>query len=373
MPTQPADLASATASNARSGSADPAAALRLPHIESTADPALEQKLMLRLTPPDHGQHALGRLEELVLQLARIQSARPLPFDLLVFDSPQVVVFAADHGIADEGVSAFPQTKTREHVLHMLQGTALINNLAELHGFDLTVVDAGVASHVTLPENTKPRVPLLVRKIGYGTRNMVLSPAMSVTQAVSALHAGMDVMRHLPGNVVALADVGVGNTSCASQLLSRLCGVPLADACGRDQKPDDNLIQNKLDVLFAAASRHRKATSPLEALAALGGFEVAMMTGAMLQAASERRVVLVDGFVAGAAALVARGLQPNVADYLIYAHRSVEPGHRLMLIHLQAKPLLDMELRVGQGTGALLAWPLLLTAQSLLEQRRANSV
>ena len=346
--------------------------LRLPNIEATADPALDMELLQRLTPADHSVHALGRLESLVLQLARIQHARPMTFDLLVFDSPQVVVFAADHGISDQGVSAFPQTKTREHVLHMLQGTALVNNLAELHGFELSVVDAGVASHITLPENTKARVPLLLRKIGYGTRNMVLSPAMSMAQAISALHAGMDVVRHLPGNVLALGDVGVANTSCAAQLLSRLCGVPLADACGRDQKTDDPLIENKLQVLFAAATRHRKAVTPLDALAALGGFEVAMMAGAMLQAASERRVVLVDGFVAGAAALVARGLSPNVADYLVYAHRSAEPGHRLMLIHLQATPLLDLELRVGQGTGALLAWPLLRTAQSLLEQRRTAS-
>ena len=206
----------------------------------------------------------------------------------------------------------------------------------------------------------------MRKIGYATRNMVLSPAMSVPQAVAALHAGMDVVHHLPGNVLALGDVGVGSTSCAALLLSRLCGVPLADACGRGSGLDEAQLQHKLEKLFAAASRHRKATTPLDALAAMGGFEIAMMAGAMLQAASERRVVLVDGFVASAAALVARGLVPAVADYLVFAHRSAEPGHRLLLIHLQAQPLLDMELRMGQGVGSLLAWPLLQAAQRLLE-------
>jgi nicotinate-nucleotide--dimethylbenzimidazole phosphoribosyltransferase len=194
--------------------------------------------------------------------------------------------------------------------------------------------------------------------------------MSVAQAVSAVQAGMDVVRHLPGNVLALGDVGVGNTSCAALLLSRLCGVPLADACGRDHPIagglDSAQLQNKLEKLFAAATRHRKAVKPLEALAALGGFEIAMMAGAMLQAASERRVVLVDGFVAGAAALVARGLCPAVADYLVFAHRAIDPGHRLMLIHLQVQPLMDLELRVGQGVGALMAWPMLQTAQALLE-------
>jgi nicotinate-nucleotide--dimethylbenzimidazole phosphoribosyltransferase len=340
--------------------------LRLPVISPTADTVLDLSLQQRLGRSELPDHALGRLEALVLQLARIQKAGPFDFDLLAFDSPQMVVFAGDHGIADEGVSLFAQETTRQRVLNMLQGSATVNALAELHGFDLTVVDAGVASHITLPDGARARVPLQLRKIGYATRNMVLSPAMSVPQAVAALHAGMNVVHHLPGNVLALGDVGVGSTSCAAQLLSRLCGVPLADACGRGSGLDETQLQHKLEKLFAAATRHRKATAPLDVLAAMGGFEIAMMAGAMLQAASERRVVLVDGFVAGAAALVARGLVPAVADYLVFTHRSAEPGHRLLLIHLQAQPLLDMGLRMGQGVGALLAWPMLLAAQRLLE-------
>ncbi len=350
-----------------------APALRLPAIAPTADPVLDAAVMQRIAPPGFPDHALGRLEELVLQLARIQSAGPLDFDLLAFDSPQVVVFAGDHGICDEGVSAFPQSATRERVLQILRGEAPINTVAAMQGFDLTVVDAGVASHLTEGEDTAgaTAVPLLLRKIGYGTRNMTMGPAMSVSQAVSALHAGMDVVRHLPGNVLALGEVGVGNSSCAALLLSRLCGVPLADACGSDQAGAETLdstqAQSRLDVLLAAARRHRQATSPLAALAALGGYEIAMMAGAMLQAASERRVLLVDGFVAGTAALVARGLSPAVADHLVFAHRAADPGHRLLLIHLQSRPLMDLELRVGQGLGALMAWPLLQTAQGLLER------
>lgn len=346
------------------------AALKLPPIVPTADVTLDAAVAQRLALEGFPAHALGRLETLVLQLARIQSASAQSFDLLVFDSPQVVVFAADHGIADEGVSAFALEVTQQRVMQMLQGRAPVNTLASLHGFDVTVVDAGLASHVAAPEDATRHVQFVVRKIGHGTRNMVLSPAMSVAQAVAALHAGMDVVKHLPGNVLALGDVGVGSTSCAALLLSRLCGVPLADACGRDHHQEGGLtnaqLQNKLEKLFAAASRHRKAVHTLDALAAMGGFEIAMMAGAMLQAASERRVVLVDGFVASAAALIARGLCPAVADYLVFGHRSAEPGHRLLLIHLQAQPLLDMELRVGQGSGAMLAWPLLLAAQSLLE-------
>jgi len=354
-------------------SAMPASGLRLPTIAPTADPILDAMVMQRIGPLGFPEHALGRLGALVLQLARMQSASPLHFDLLAFDSPQVVVFAGDHGICDEGVSTSPPGATRARVLQILRGAAPINTVAAMQGFDLTVVDAGVASH--LSEGTDavstPVAPLLLRKIAYGTRNMTMGPAMSVAQAVSALHAGMDVVRHLPGNVMALGDVGAGNSSCAALLLSRLCGVPLADACGRSPIEADSLdstqAQTKLDVLFAAARRHRQATSPLAALAALGGFEIAMMAGAMLQAASERRVVLVDGFVAGTAALVARGLSPAVADYLVFAHRAADPGHRLLLIHLQTQPLMDLGLRLGQGVGALLAWPLLQTAQALLER------
>ncbi len=347
-----------------------AAGLRLPPVVPVADAHLDHALRARITPEGFPPHVLGRMEALALQLGRIQHTGTLPFDRLRLDAPQMLVFAGDHGIADEGVSAFPQATTGQRVAQILLGGAPINTLTRLHGLELTVIDAGLANPLALPPD-QARTPLLVRKIGHGTRNMVLSPAMSEPQAVAALHAGMDVVRHLPGNVVALGDVGVGNTSCAALLLSRLCGVQLSDACGRDHEFEGGLEasqrQHKLEKLFAAASRHRRAVSPLAALAAMGGFEIAMMAGAMLQAASERRVVLVDGFVSGAAALVARSLCPAVADYLIFSHRSVEPGHRLLLIHLQAQPLMDMELRVGQGVGALLAWPLLLAAQGFLER------
>lgn len=357
----------------------PAPAPRLPLIAPTADTVLDTAVAQRIGRAGFPGQALGRLQALVMQLARIQSADPLRFDVLAFDAPQVVVFASDHGICDEGVSALPPGATRERVLQMLRGEAPINTVAAMQGFALTVVDAGVASHLSEGPDAvgAPAVALLLRKIGYGTRNMNMGPAMSVAQAVSALHAGMDVVRHLPGNVLALGDVGEGDSACAALLLSRLCGVPLADACGHEQAQadgqDSRQTQTRLDVLFAVARRHRQSLSPLSALAAMGGYEIAMMAGAMLQAASERRVVLVDGFVAGTAALVARGLCPAVADYLVFGHRAAEPGHRLLLIHLQAQPLLDLGLRLGQGVGALLAWPLLQSAQALLARGGSDRV
>jgi len=347
-----------------------AAGLKLPPIAGTADALLDHNLQRRLAREGQPPHALGRLEALAIQLARIQNGSPLPFDLLAFDSPQLVVFAADHGIADERMADQPQSMTREHVLQLLGGRAAVNALARQQGFDITVVDAGVATPITLPARARAHAALQPRKIGYGTRNCMLGAAMSLSQAVAAVHAGMDVVRHLPGNVLAVGEIGVANHASAALLLSRLCGVPMADAFPRDDSPgsalDDTLHFQRLDKLLAAAQRHAQSTAPLHALAAFGGFETAMMTGAMLQAASERRVVLVDGFVAGSAALVARSLSPNVADYLVHAQRSPDTAHRLLLIHMQAHPLLDLGLRINQGTGALLAWPLMLAAQGLLE-------
>jgi nicotinate-nucleotide--dimethylbenzimidazole phosphoribosyltransferase len=360
MNTRPAPLADTPTEN------DAPTGPSWPEVQATANLQLDLMVQHHLTGPHESDHAFGRMEALALRLACIQQTGH-GLEGIRLESPQLVVFAADHGIADEGVSAFPQDTTKQRALALLTGKSPVNAMAEMHGFDITLVDAGVGSHILMPADTEPCVPLLLRKIGYGTRNMVLAPAMTVPQARSAIEAGMDVVRHLPGNVVALSNIGVAGNACAAQLLSRLCGVPLADACGKEQATDEVRAQRKLERLFAAASRHRKATAPLDVLAAMGGFEIAMLCGAMMQAASERRVVLVDGFVASAAALLARALVPAVSDYLVFAQRSAEPGHRLLLIHLQAAPLLDLELRTGQGMGALLAWPLLQAAQRLLQR------
>ncbi|MBX3609740.1 MAG: nicotinate-nucleotide--dimethylbenzimidazole phosphoribosyltransferase [Hydrogenophaga sp.] len=348
----------------------PVPGLRLPPIAATADATLDHTLMLRMAVPGQDALGLGRLQQLALQLARIQNGSPLPFDLLVFDAPQLVVFAGDHGLADEGLSEWPQSVTHEQVVQLLAGKSPANVLARQHGFDLTVVDAGVGTPINQPPPGHHTVTLQSRKIGYGTRNCLFGPAMSLTQAVSAIHAGMDVVRHLPGTVIALGDVGVAGTASASLLLSRLCGVPVVDAFAREDPGatslDDTLHWQRLDKLQAASQRHGAALSPIHALAAFGGFEIAMQVGAMLQAGSERRIVLVDGFVAGAAALVARGLSPSVADYLVFAQRGAASPHRLMLIHLRAHPLLDLELNLNQGVGALLAWPLLQSAQAVMD-------
>lgn len=330
--------------------------LLLPAIEPTADLPLEARLRHKIDHKTKPLGALGLLEGVALQLGLIQQS-----ENVTLQAPQMVVFAADHGIAAEGVSAFPQAVTVQMVGNMLAGGAAINVFARQHGFALQVVDAGVAAD--LPAHPQ----LLQRKIAHGTQNICSGPAMSHPQTRAALTAGMDILQALPGNVVAFGEMGIANTSPAALLLARLAGISIDEATGRGTGLDDQQLQRKRAVLSRALAHHADATQALDALAALGGFEIAMMAGAMLQAASERRVVLVDGFIAGAAALVAHALAPAVQDYMVFCHRSDEHGHRLLLAHLKAQPLLELGLRLGEGTGALLAWPLVQSAAGFLNE------
>ena len=332
--------------------------LRLPTVRSTADLALETSLRHKVDHKTKPLGALGRLESLALQLGLIQRQ-----ETISFNQPQMVVFAADHGIAAEGVSAFPQAVTVQMVGNMLAGGAAINVFARQHGFALQVVDAGVAAN--LPAHPQ----LLQRKIAMGTNNSCKEPAMSRAQAEAALTAGMEIVQALQGNVIAFGEMGIANTSAAALLLARLIGISVEDATGRGTGLNDQQLLHKQAALTRALVRH-PATEPLDVmteLAALGGFEIAMMAGAMLQAASERRVVLVDGFIASTAALVARALVPQVQHYMVFCHRSAERGHTLLLAHLKAKPLLELDLRLGEGTGALLAWPLVQSAASFFNE------
>lgn len=330
--------------------------LSLPSITPLADAALAQRLRHRLDQQTKPRGALGRLEALALQIGLIQRS-----EAPVLQAPQLVVFAADHGLAAHGVSAYPSDVTWQMVENFLAGGAAVSVLAHQHGLALSVVDAGVRHEFA------PRPGLLIRKIAAGTASALDAPAMTAEQCASAIAAGGEVVRALPGNVLLLGEMGIGNTSSAALLLARLADGDIAACAGRGTGLDDAGLARKLAVLRQVLARHAAATQALDVLAAFGGFEIAMMAGAALQAASERRLVVVDGFISGAAILVAARLVPTVLEYCVFAHRSDEAGHALMLSHLNAAPLLDLGLRLGEGSGAALAWPLIDSAVRLLAQ------
>ncbi len=328
----------------------------IPTIEDLHDFSLAARVQHQIDRKTKPLGSLGQLEALGLRLALIQGReRPALVD------PQLVVFAADHGLAARGVSAYPSDVTWQMVENFLAGGAAVSVLARQHGLALTVVDAGVR------HDFAPRPGLQLRKIAPGTADMMAGPAMTPEQRDAAIAAGRDVVCSLPGNALLLGEMGIGNTSAAALLLARLSGEPISRCVGRGTGLDDLALAHKTSVLRAVMEVHAQATEPLDALAAMGGFEIAMMVGALLQAAAERRVIVVDGFIVSAALLVAARLQPAVLQRCVFAHQSDEAGHQLMLAQLSAKPLLNLGLRLGEGSGGALAWPLLESACRILAQ------
>ena len=334
----------------------------LPVVADLADPTLTGALHHLIDHKTKPLGALGRLEALALQLGQI-----LGTEQPRLGAPQMVVFAGDHGLAAKGVSAYPSDVTWQMVENFLAGGAAVSVLARQHGLALSVVDCGVARNFSPRQAVAGQPQLLVRKVAAGTQDASIGPAMTPAQCAQAVAHGMEVVRSLPGNVLLLGEMGIGNTSVASLLLARLCGVSLEACTGAGTGLDAAGIARKRQVLEQALQANAEAVEPLDALAALGGFEVATMVGAVLQAASERRVIVVDGFITSAAVLVASRLQPLVLQRCVFAHNSGEPGHALMLAQLQAQPLLDLGLRLGEGSGAALAWPLLVSACAILRE------
>jgi nicotinate-nucleotide--dimethylbenzimidazole phosphoribosyltransferase len=343
----------------------------LPTLADLSNPALAQTLQHLLDNKTKPQGSLGRIEELAKTIGLVLgSTQP------ELNRPQMVVFAADHGLTNQGVSAFPSDVTWQMVENFLAGGAAVSVLARQHGLALCVVDCGVKHDflANLPKGAQ-RAGLQVRKAQgaqQGTADSSLGPAMTPEQCEQALRHGMELVSGLPGNALLLGEMGIGNTSAASLLLSRLAGLDIALCTGAGTGLDAAAVLHKTGVLRRVLARHAKAVEPLQALAALGGFEIATMVGAVLQAAHERRLVVVDGFIASSAVLVAHALQPLVLQRCIFAHRSGERGHEFMLQHLGVSALLDLGLRLGEGSGAALAWPLLQSACQLLNEMASFS-
>ena len=327
----------------------------IPPLASQLEAGLRHRIDRKTKPPG----SLGRLEELALQLGLIQGTLQPALRL-----PTVLVFAGDHGLAAEGVSPFPASVTAQMVHNFLTGGAAINVFARQHGLKLRVVDAGVAAD--LPANPN----LLSLKVRPGTRNALHESALTAAEVEQCLARGAQVAidsARAGSNALLLGEMGIGNTSAAALIHSALLGLPLVECVGRGAGHDDLGLARKLAILEAVQARHVDATKPLDVLAAYGGCEIAMMAGAILGAASARMVVLIDGFIVTAALLVAAALQPRVRDYCVFAHASAERGHARALAVLNARPLLHLDLRLGEGSGAALAWPLLVSAAAFLEE------
>ncbi|RMX08645.1 nicotinate-nucleotide--dimethylbenzimidazole phosphoribosyltransferase [Corticibacter populi] len=328
----------------------------IPPIASLDAPALSERLTSLLDHKTKPLRALGRLEDLAHQLGRILgSTAP------ALTAPQALVFAADHGLARQGVSAYPADVTWQMVRNMLAGGAAISVLTRQHGIALKLIDCGVAQ--ALP----PHPDLMNCKVATGTADASEQPAMTAEQCAQAIAAGRRAVQAVPGNAVLLGEMGIGNTSAAALLLARLIDQPVEACAGAGTGVQGEAFARKLQVLRKVLARHAGAHAPLDVLAAMGGLEIAGMVGAILQAALERRVIVVDGFVTSAAVLVAARLQPNVLQRCVFSHLSHEQGHRLMLDAMGVRALLQMDMRLGEGSGAALAWPLLESACRILRE------
>jgi nicotinate-nucleotide--dimethylbenzimidazole phosphoribosyltransferase len=310
-----------------------------------------------LTKP---QGSLGRLEELSIQLAGIQG-RPMPR----ITEKAIITMAGDHGVARDGVSAYPAEVTPQMVLNFLYGGAAINVLARLAGARVVVVDMGVA--VDIPAHPD----LVVKKIGYGTASLLRGPAMSREEAVSAIEAGIEIVENEVGrglHIVGTGDMGIGNTTPSSAIVAVMTGTAVASVTGRGTGLDDAGLARKVAVIEQALTVNRPDPSDaLGVVAKVGGFEIAGLAGVILGAAAHRVAVVIDGFISGAAALIAAGLAPASVPYMIAAHLSVESGHKYALAHLGLKPVFVLDLRLGEGTGAALAIPVVEAAAHVLAE------
>lgn len=303
--------------------------------------------------------SLGRIEELAKQMAGAQNS-----DAPMADPATLIMFAADHGLVEEGVSAWPSEVTTQMVANFLAGGAASNVFARTNGLDMCVVDAGIVGE--LPDH-----PDLIRaNITKGTKNAMHEDAMSEQELNAALEFGATLAADIANQgtkVIALGEMGIGNTSSAALIVHAIEGLDIASLAGPGAGLDTAGVNRKADILRQVASRNPGPLPPHDALKSFGGLEIAAMAGALIGAAANNCVTLVDGFIATSAAFAALRARPEARPYVVFAHRSKEPGHRNMLNALDVEPLIDLDLRLGEGTGALLAFPLLKNACAMLNE------
>ncbi|MBM3917764.1 MAG: nicotinate-nucleotide--dimethylbenzimidazole phosphoribosyltransferase [Sphingomonadales bacterium] len=318
---------------------------------------LKKELQYKIDFKTKPLSSLGKLEKLALQIGTIQdSLSP------VLNKPTIVVFAGDHGIAKVGVSAYPQEVTHQMVMNFLKGGAAINVFTKQHHINLKVVDAGVNFDFGLEEN------LINAKIAYGTKSFLQGKAMTETQLQQCFEKSSEIVNELfenGCNVIGFGEMGIGNTSSATMLMSYLCHLPIEQCIGRGTGLNDEQFQNKIAILEQAQQFHKNMDSPKEVLQTFGGFEVAQMCGAMLSAYEKNILILVDGFIASNAFLVAYKMNPAIINNAIFCHLSDESGHHNLLDFLGAEPILKLNMRLGEGTGCAVAYPIIESAIAFL--------
>lgn len=302
--------------------------------------------------------SLGMLEQIVLQIGTVQQTSSPRIT-----HPCMIVCAGDHGITDEGVSPFPKDVTWQMVMNFVSGGAAISVFCKQHNIELTVVDAGV--DFDFPEQT----PIVHAKIARGTQNMLHAPAMTMQQVNEAMQTGADIVRSKVSqgsNCIGFGEMGIGNTSSSSLIMHAITKFPLHECVGAGTGMVGDKLTHKLLVLQQVAARHSPQT-PNDILACFGGLEIAMICGGMLEAYRSHCIILVDGFITTAALLIAHAINPNILSHCLFTHVSNEQGHEKMLAFLQAKPILHLGLRLGEGSGAAVAYPIIQSALAFVNE------
>ena len=327
-------------------------------VSPTSNPLLEKALQEKLQRRSVNSGSMGELEALAVRLGLMQrTLKPR------FGEPQLLVFAADHGIAVDGIVGPNGASTHDVVVQLMKGELPLSVFARMQQLDLSVVDCGVAEKLPTHER------LLMRKIAHGTRNARMSSAMTVEQAHAGMRAGMEIGDKLRGTAVIMAGMGVGSNESAAMVLSRLSQTAVRELIVPSAQADVRSVTHSLDIVKKTQTRHRGVTDPIEVLAAFGGFEVAVMVGVMLMAASKRHLLLIDGLPACAALMVASRIAQPVTDYCVFCRSHSHRGLDKALSLFRASALMELGLDTIDGTGATLAWPLVRSAAALLAEVR----
>ena len=314
------------------------------------DGSLRERAKNRLDSLTKPQGSLGCLEELATRVVEI-TGKETPS----LNNKVIFTMAGDHGVTEEGISAFPKEVTPQMVYNFINGGAGINVLAEHVGARVVVVDMGVASKLQIPD---PEFRTFIdKKVAHGTKNMVKGPAMTKEEAIRSIEAGIEVFENewAKGiDIIGTGDMGIGNTTPSSAITAVITGAPVKDVTGRGTGIDDNAFSKKVETIRKAIVVNKPdPTDALDVLSKVGGFEIGGIAGVILASASKKRPVVIDGFISGAGALIAYVLEPKTKDYMIAGHSSVEKGHKAVFSHIGISPILDLGLRLGEGTGAAL--------------------